>query len=146
MNESLMEALKSLVLGMSTVFCGLLMLLLSMKSIAAFVKFSHSQSQRKLSKSKASLGADSNENTRNELPGEDEHIVGEALAAITMALRLDDLAVEDMEEQNLTWTRMFKPFSPWVMDSKTSLHTHRIRYRAPWKPGNIVRNSNRGEF
>jgi Na+-transporting methylmalonyl-CoA/oxaloacetate decarboxylase gamma subunit len=141
MNESLIEATRSLVLGMGTVFAGLLLLLVSMKLIAMFVSWSQSSMSRSSRKAMTGSAVKTGNAGTAVVTQDGDSIVGEVLAAITMAIRLDDLALEDMEAQNLTWTRMFKPFSPWVMDSKTSLHTHRIRYHAPWNPGQIIRDT-----
>lgn len=69
----------------------------------------------------------------------------ELAAAVALALHLDEHATRELEAQRLTWTEMIKPFSPWLMDGKTSLHTRRIRWRANAAPGRIVRDRGLGK-
>ena len=134
MNGSLQPALEALALGMSTVFCGLLLLLLSMKTMATVLRFQQVALERKREKGAALVPGEVEEHIENE-----GGLSGETLIAIGTALHLDDLEIEEMEARNLTWTRMFKPFSPWVMDSKTTLHTHRLRWRPAGRSGQVVR-------
>lgn len=71
-------------------------------------------------------------------------ISAEMAAAVALALHLDEHAHRELEARRLTWTEMIRPFSPWVMDGKTSLHTRRLRWRANAAPGRIVRVPRQG--
>jgi Na+-transporting methylmalonyl-CoA/oxaloacetate decarboxylase gamma subunit len=130
MNHDMQEALQALALGMGTVFCGLLMLLAAMKTVG----WTLARRPRKVVDA---------ENVSQEDP-EDLVMSADLVAAIAAALHMDQLAMEEMEAQRLTWTRMFKPFSPWLMDSKNTLHTHRLRWHAVGAPGRIVSERQRG--
>lgn len=135
-------ALKALVVGMGTVFTGLVVLQGTMYLSAWYLNRApvtrpapaaggpdYSKVQLSDPPVAAALAVD------GDLP-----ISAEMVAAAILALHMDRLAHEELEAQRLTWTAMFKPFSPWLMDSKNSLHTHRIRYRAVGGAGTIVRD------
>ncbi len=130
MNHDMQEAMQALALGMGTVFCGLLMLLAAMKTVGWTLSRTHKKVQE--------VG-----NVSQEDP-EESVMSADLVAAIATALHMDQLAMEEMEAQRLTWTRMFKPFSPWLMDSKNTLHTHRLRWHAVGAPGRIVSERQRG--
>jgi Na+-transporting methylmalonyl-CoA/oxaloacetate decarboxylase gamma subunit len=71
-------------------------------------------------------------------------VSAETAAAVALALHLDEHAHREQEARLLTWTEMIRPFSPWVMDGKTSLHTRRLRWRANAAPGRILRAPRQG--
>jgi Na+-transporting methylmalonyl-CoA/oxaloacetate decarboxylase gamma subunit len=133
--------LKALVFGMGTVFLGLITLLAAMKTTTRLL----TRPAPALAQGSAPGGEDYSQVQLSKpmAPAvtSDEGLPASAelIAAVAMALHLDHLALAELEEQRLTWTRMFKPFSPWLMDSKNSLHTHRIRFRATSATGTIVR-------
>lgn len=142
MNHDLVEALDSLVLGMGTVFVGLLMLMGAMKlmvlSVQGLATRERTRQEAATRLAQAAAGGASAPALAL-VDDEGDFASGELVAAAALALHLDALALEELEAQRLTWTRMFKPFSPWLMDAKNSLHTHRIRYRAHGSTGSIVR-------
>jgi len=141
MNHDLIEALDSLVLGMGTVFLGLLTLMAAMHLMVRSVAGLQARETARA----RSRDLEAAERAAADGPGllvvdaDGEPVSGELVAAVAAALHLDALALAELEAQRLTWTRMFKPFSPWLMDAKNSLHTHRIRYRAHGSTGSIVR-------
>lgn len=137
MSPELHEALNALLLGMSTVFSGLLMLLLAMKLVGGTIEWRLRYKERKAND--ARLAAKGGNAAMVEVEQEGR-LSGDLVAAIGLALQLDQEVLDEMEAQRLTWTRMFKPFSPWLMDSKNTLHTHRIRYHAVGRTGSIVRD------
>lgn len=142
MNDILIEALDALILGMGTVFVGLLLLMAAMKAMVVTVgALQQREKARAEAKERAAQAARrSGGGTDLEMSDDEgEFASGELVAAAALALHLDALVFEELEAQRLTWTRMFKPFSPWLMDAKNSLHTHRIRYRAHGSTGSIVR-------
>jgi Na+-transporting methylmalonyl-CoA/oxaloacetate decarboxylase gamma subunit len=133
-------ALKAMVFGMGTVFTCLVLLQGTMYTTARLLNpapkapagSAKGQDYSKVQLSDPPLAAVAAE---GDLP-----VSAEMVAAAILALHMDRLAHEELEAQRLTWTAMFKPFSPWLMDSKNSLHTHRIRYRAVGGVGTIVRD------
>jgi Na+-transporting methylmalonyl-CoA/oxaloacetate decarboxylase gamma subunit len=139
-------AITALVMGMGTVFVGLALLQMAMY-------FSAWANNRKTAPVTATAGAPAlmqstelgtliqpaSEPALNVMTADGEPVTGELLVAIALAIHLEQHALQEMEAQRLTWTAMFRPFSPWVMDAKTSLHTRRIRWRANAAPGVIVR-------
>ncbi|MFA7331716.1 MAG: OadG family protein [Candidatus Delongbacteria bacterium] len=146
MDTQTSTAVSALVMGMGTVFVGLALLQMAMY-------FSAWANNRKVPVAAASvtpaveLGTliqPASEPGLQVLDADGNPVSGELLVAIALAIHLDSHALEELEAQRLTWTAMFKPFSPWVMDGKTSLHTRRIRWRATAATGTIVRDrSNR---
>jgi len=134
-------ALYAMVFGMGTVFTCLVVLLIAMHATARALN----PAPKALPA--ARLGPDYSKVQLSDPPvaplatsDEGLPVSAEMVAAAILALHLDRLALEELEAQRLTWTAMFKPFSPWLMDSKNSLHTHRIRYRAVGGAGTIVRD------
>jgi Na+-transporting methylmalonyl-CoA/oxaloacetate decarboxylase gamma subunit len=138
MNGNYEPAIEALALGMSTVFLGLLLLLLSMKIMSVGLAWRRKRLTARAQRLREE-DARSEEANRVQAAADVDAMSGELLIAIASALHLDDIAIEEMEAQSLTWTRMFKPFSPWVMDSKTTLHTHRLRWRPAGATGRVVR-------
>jgi Na+-transporting methylmalonyl-CoA/oxaloacetate decarboxylase gamma subunit len=137
MSYDWIEILNSLAIGLGTVFVGLLTLMGAMKLMVLLVARQQARSRAR-EEAAARAPATGQGPPADSAPG-DGSLSGELMAAITIALHLDALALEELEAQRLTWTRMFKPFSPWLMDAKNSLHTHRIRYRAHGSTGRILR-------
>jgi Na+-transporting methylmalonyl-CoA/oxaloacetate decarboxylase gamma subunit len=146
MDTQTSTAVTALVMGMGTVFVGLALLQMAMY-------FSAWANNRKAPVPVASVAQPvelgtlvqpASEPGLQVVDADGQVVSGDLLVAIALAIHLDSHALEEMEAQRLTWTAMFKPFSPWVMDGKTSLHTRRIRWRATAATGTIVRDrSNR---
>jgi len=134
-------ALKAMVFGMGTVFICLVLLQLTMYTTARLLNPAPKAATRSAKGPDYSKVQLSDPPLAAAVSGDDDlPIAAEMVAAAILALHLDRLAHESLESQRLTWTAMFKPFSPWLMDSKNSLHTHRIRYRAVGGAGTIVRD------
>lgn len=139
--EPVQFALKAMVFGMGTVFTCLVLLQATMYTTARLLNPASKAA------SAPAKGPDYSKVQLSEPPAtplvlgdEGLPVSAEMVAAAILALHMDRLAQEELEAQRLTWTAMFKPFSPWLMDSKNSLHTHRIRYRAVGGAGTIVRD------
>lgn len=148
MDTQTSTAVTALVMGMGTVFVGLALLQMAMY----FSAWANNRKAPTVAGSAAPAAAvelgtliqPASEPGLQVVDADGQPVSGELLVAIALAIHLDSHALEELEAQRLTWTAMFKPFSPWVMDGKTSLHTRRIRWRATAATGTIVRDrSNR---
>ena len=128
------EMLGSLAVGFSTVFVGLLALLVSMYIVAALVAAPEKRKAAKAAQA-ASAGGTVQLKSSQKAIGEGE------LAAIVTALYLEDRRLALELDQRLTWSQMFKPFSPWVQDGKGTMHTHRINLHATSATGRIPRRN-----
>lgn len=143
MQSQASTALTALLMGMGTVFTGLVLLQFSMYFSAwANTRKAATAAGAPLPATQEDLGTRIQPASAPQvrvLGADGQPVSGDLLAAIALALHLEQHALAEAEAQRLTWTAMFKPFSPWVMDGKTSLHTRRIRWRANASAGVIVR-------
>lgn len=148
MDERLSTAFTALSMGMGVVFVGLTLVqwalyfstwVFTRKSGAALAK----KGQVAALLQEGTLIQPSGEGLRLRL-AHGGSVSAEMAAAVALALHLDEHARREEETRLLTWTEMIRPFSPWVMDGKTSLHTRRLRWRANAAPGRMLRAPRRG--
>jgi|GEM_PF-2566048 len=151
MDANLSTALTALMMGMGTVFVGLTLLQWAMYFSAwAFNGRRGSPTVAPDGSSAKGEGSGtvvqpSAEPAPRVRWADGQAVSAQMAAAVALALHLDDHAMRELEAQRLTWSEMIKPFSPWLMDGKTSLHTRRIRWRPNAAPGRIVRHPGLGK-
>lgn len=111
--EFWLQNITLVIIGLSTVFTGLLLIALTMAGLSRLLNPRPVESE-----------------TDQPQEGKNGMVPRDVMAAISLALHISDQ--EHLVEENIQMTleKIAKPFSPWVMDAKGAYHTHRIRYQA----------------